>query len=48
MGFSFTFGRITLGLLMIVQAVSLYQSGFKEQTQQLKDLRVLCIKERGN
>lgn len=43
MGMRFTFGRIMLGLLMIIQGIVLHQGGFKEQLQQMKDLRSYCL-----
>eukprot|EP00347_Sterkiella_histriomuscorum_P002638 403367376 len=44
MGLRFTFGRICLGLLMIVQGIFFYQNGFKEQYNQMKDLRGYCLR----
>jgi len=44
MGKMFTFGRIMLGLLMIVQGVVFYQGGFKDHLHQMKELRYLCQK----
>ena len=48
MGLRFTFGRICLGLLMIVQGIFFYQGNFKEQQQQMRDLRTYCFKNDSN
>ena len=39
MGFRFTTGRIILWLLMILQGILIIQSGFKDQRNQMHELR---------
>ena len=44
MGFRFTLGRILLGFLMILQGIVILQGGFKEQLEQMKELRAYLQK----